>query len=279
MLANVNMHRNSYLTTRDPKILILRGHIRNSFQNNMLKQMMVQLIKSFPQLQIYIHTWNVFSNGVSWRHIAKNENIVTPELIKTYFGNEVSQHIHCIMIDDDSKIKLEGRLEGNLYPGCLMPIRGWKNYWYGKRAICCKLFDDFWFLQSKIQKSGDNQLNPNLIDLSCVISCRFDIFSNSNSISYASSLTFILNFFKKHKQQNTADAVYATKNIMALQGEKYGADNLYGGSARTMFALSDHMHTNLDAIVQKYLDRGWQCRNQEFFVVWENDRFNFTPTK
>jgi len=48
-------------------ILIIRGHIRGAFLNTSLRQFVKDVIDCGSEIKIYIHTWNIFSNGISWR--------------------------------------------------------------------------------------------------------------------------------------------------------------------------------------------------------------------
>ena len=110
-------------------ILIIRGHIRQSFETSNLIDFIKSIHHIFPDIKIYIHTWNIFSNNLSWRPIQINNTIVTEEIIYNYFG-ELKHLIKHIIIDNDSNIKLIGNLHGRINGS--MPIHGWKNYWYGK---------------------------------------------------------------------------------------------------------------------------------------------------
>jgi hypothetical protein len=112
-----------------------------------------------PDLKIYIHTWNVYSNNISWRRVHENNTPVTKETIYHYFGN-LDHLIKHIIIEDDSKIKLIGNVHGTICSS-KMPVRGWKNYWYGKHKII-----------QYVQQTNSRDV---------VINTRFDILSNSNS--------------------------------------------------------------------------------------------------
>ena len=53
-------------------ILVIRGHIRNSFETKELYNFIEELYNIYPDLKIFIHTWNIFANSVSWRNITVN---------------------------------------------------------------------------------------------------------------------------------------------------------------------------------------------------------------
>ena len=90
-------------------ILILRGHIRDAFHNQDLKNLVTDMYHMDPTLKIYIHTWNVYSNGVSWRNVDINPQRVNAQTIESYF-NELAPLIQHIIIDDDASISLIGNV-------------------------------------------------------------------------------------------------------------------------------------------------------------------------
>lgn len=139
--------------------LILRGHIRNSFENKLLYEFVKKIYLLEPNLSIYIHTWNIIQNDISWRKDIKKKNInVNIEMITLYFG-DLSHLIKYIMIDDDKNIKINGKLTGNVSSGG-MPLIGWKNYWYGKYKILEYLMD--------VKKDNLNEFT---------VTMRFDLFT------------------------------------------------------------------------------------------------------
>lgn len=58
-------------------ILILRGHIRDSFNNTNLYDLVKDIVNIEPNIKIYIHTWNIFANSLSWRPYKANEREIT----------------------------------------------------------------------------------------------------------------------------------------------------------------------------------------------------------
>ena len=48
---------------------MIRGHVRDSFQNDQLDKFLLLLSKEFD-ISIHIHTWNISEarKGSSWRH-------------------------------------------------------------------------------------------------------------------------------------------------------------------------------------------------------------------
>lgn len=224
-------------------IFILRGHIRNSFENNELYDFVNDLYTLIPNLKIFIHTWNILANNISWRNITENNTTVTDELIKEYFGN-LSHCIQHIMIDDDKHIKLIGNIDGTINHGP-MPLIGWKNYWYGKNKIINYVYNNV---------KCDDQL---------IVNCRFDIFT-LNRMNKTSAIHFIT----KHIQSK----IY--KNIFVYDKEYGGIDNIYIGNINTMNTLVSMFYYNLDNILSKHTD----TVNQEYLVyrinaILFNNRF------
>jgi hypothetical protein len=214
-------------------ILVIRGHIRNSFETRELYNFVESLYNITPDLNIYIHTWNIFSNNISWRHIEIDNRTVNEEIINKYFG-KYSSCIKHIIIDNDKNVKLIGNLEGKINNG-LAPIIGWKNYWYGKHRIIDYIY------------------NQNIDLNEMIVNFRFDIFDNSNNFDNK----FIVNFIKNNIGKKF------TKNIFMYNDEHHnGIDNIYIGNIRTMYKLVCTFHFNLDSI----LFRNNNIINQERLV-------------
>ena len=66
-------------------ILIIRGHLRETFNNNDFYNLVKKIYEINNSLKIYIHTWNIFSNNISWREIKEDKKEVTKEIIYEYF--------------------------------------------------------------------------------------------------------------------------------------------------------------------------------------------------
>ena len=205
-------------------ILIIRGHIRNSFETKKLYNLVKYIHIIFPDLKIYIHTWNIFANNISWRNITINEKSVNDKVIYDYF-DDLGHLIKNIIIDDDTKIKLIGNLRGNINNGP-MPIIGWKNYWYGKHRIIDYLY------------------NMNIDENEMIVNCRFDVMSNSNNFNEVFIINFIINNCNK----------IFTKNAFLFDYENYGIDNIYIGNINTQYKLINKIFYELDDILSKNND-------------------------
>lgn len=221
-------------------IILIRGHIRNSFNNNNLYDFINKLSKT-QELKIYIHTWNVMQTNVSWRRLDNINIIITEEMIKKYFKN--LQHLIVKIIIDNEKLnKLDGNIKGNISKS-KMPKIGWKNMWYGKKRIIDEI----------------RELNEIIVNM------RFDIFSNSNSFCMKRLVSFInLNSANKSLK----------KNVFLFNYEKLGIDNIYIGNFNTMFNLIYHFHYNLDYIIST----NYPVYNQELLVFRENEKLIIRTT-
>ncbi len=213
-------------------ILIIRGHLRNSFETQDLYNFIEEMYNTFSDLKIFIHTWNIFSNNISWRHINVNNTQVNKELIHKYFG-KFSSCIKHIIIDNDNEIKLIGNLVGKICKSDT-PIIGWKNYWYGKYKITEYIYN---------QQTYNEEIIVNL---------RFDLFSNSNNFNKNIILDFIKNNY----------GVKFSRNKFLFDYEKEGIDNVYIGNIDTMYKLTHKFYIDLDNIILQNSD----YKNQEFLV-------------
>jgi len=198
-------------------ILIIRGHIRNSFDNKDLYHLVKKIHDIKNELIIYIHTWNIYDNNISWREREVNNKKVTKEQIREYFED---LEIKDILIDDDSKIQLIGNTKGNIY-NQKMPLIGWKNYWYGKYKIIKYINDKC------------------IYNKETIINMRFDILDNSNSLNEEEIIEFVKNNVNKEY----------TKNIFIKNHEWNGIDNIYIGNTKTMIKLIYYFYLFLDDIL------------------------------
>lgn len=222
---------------------MIRGHIRNSFKDKRLYQLIKTLSGIIPDIKIYIHTWSIVANNLSWRQITVDHTDVNKQLIYDYF-DDLKSLIYHISIDDDSKIKLKGNLNGKINKG-RMPIKGWKNYWYGKNMIIDSIFH-----------------NNNIPINETVVNIRFDILDNSFSPDENTIVEFI-------RQNNGNDFL---KNVFLFNDENHlGIDNIYIGNKLTMHQLISCFHNNLDHILKNNNDT---C-NQEKLVFRINSRINY----
>jgi hypothetical protein len=203
---------------------MIRGHIRNSFNDNKLYNLIKNIYEISPNIKIYIHTWSIVANNLSWREITSNNTVVKKKMIYEYFS-DLKHLIKDILIDDDSKINLIGNTSGNLNENSNMPIVSWKNYWYGKYELIKHIND---------KCSDKNELIVNL---------RFDILENSNSLDQETIIEFI--------KKNIGLKITKNKFLYDIDTIRSGVDNIYIGNIFTMGTLIEQFHYYLDVFLSK----------------------------
>ncbi len=217
-------------------ILILRGHIRKSFDDNKLYNLIKIIYNNNECLEVYISTFNKLQSNISWRYIEEINVVVNEEYIYNYF-KDLTFLIKKILIIDDQKIDLVGNLLGKLSKSN-MPVIGWKRYWCSKYKILEYIYN---------LKKNENEH---------VINCRFDIFCNSNNFDTDEILNFI---------ENNKNKIFI-HNKFIKEKYRHGIDNIYIGNIGTQYKLSNKFFFNLDSIEKKY----YFIKHQEMLVYIEN---------
>lgn len=218
-------------------ILLLRGHIRDSFDNDNLYLLVKELQKIDNNIEIFIHTWNIVQSNISWKNIEAIETIVTNEMIYSYF-KDLKTLIKNVIIDNDDNIKLIGNLEGNV-GNTICPLIGWKRYWYG--------------IHNLVNFTSSLKYTTEVV----VLNMRFDILT----CSYHLRENDILNFVKDNIRKQLI------KNVFINDFETPGIDNIYMGNMNTMKKISDHFYHNLDEIISNE-----KVIYQEVLVFRENNK-------
>jgi len=235
-------------------IILLRGHIRKSFDDQRLYNLIKKIYDFDNRVKIYIHTWSKVQNDISWRnaltgetsiHVKNIDKAVTESIIKMYFKN-ISSAIKHIIIDDDSKIKIIGNTVG-VIRNTFAPLIGWKNYWYSKYHII-----------RYIKNTIDDADEP-------VVNLRFDILEKFFAQEILCDAN-ILDFIKANVNRDFKKNVFLTDYYMQ------GIDNIYMGNVFTQYKLIKHFYLNLDAIIQHTTSLDMQDANQERMVFDENAR-------
>jgi hypothetical protein len=224
--------------------LIIRGHIRKSFLNDGLYNLIKAIYLKNPTLKIYIHTWCIVQNNITWRKIEEDLTPVTEEFIQGYF-KDLSSLISHIIIDDGKKIKLVGNTTGKINGGP-MPIIGWKNYWYGQKRIIDYLDGLF--------------TNKHIL----IVNFRFDIL---NVHRHPLTIDDVIAFIELHKK----GLFY--KNVFMRGQRETGVDNIYIGNLDCQRRLIHHFNNNLDEIIST----NEKTIKQEFLVYEENERLFPVP--
>jgi len=225
--------------------VILRGHIRNSFENKNLYYLMKKITKDFDT-NIYIHTWNIVQNNLSWRHMDCNNTKVDEEFLKNYF-EDIWYNVKYCMIEDEKIIPLHGNTEG-LIGSTPCPIKGYKNMIYGIYRI-----SEYLFFNTAITET--------------VVQTRFDILTNPFSHSvpearYLADPKTIMKFL--HNPTETEDRIKFIE-----QRPMMGIDNTYMASVNDLYEFIKFFYYNLDEIIYKYKD----IKHQEYLPFFERNNF------
>jgi hypothetical protein len=215
-------------------IIHIRGHVRDSFNTPQLYMFLKNLSHQF-KLTIYIHTWSIKANGISWQKVVEDKSSVTEKMIRDYFKD---LPIDTILIDNDN-IPLIGNTTGNMFSSS-MPKIGWKNMWYGMYEI----------------------MKINHKSKVLILNIRFDIFINSCKITEYDLMKWLITTLNNIKYQKISN------NYLIQDSLAYGIDNQFIGDKDTLYKLIHHFHHNLDEINQYY----FSLKHQEFSVYHENNR-------
>jgi len=215
-------------------VIHIRGHIRDSFNTPQLYLFLKNLRFT---LKIYIHTWNVKANNVSWEKKKSDETAVTEEMVRDYFKD---LPIVSIMIENDQDIELIGDTTGYMFSST-MPKIGWKNMWHGMYKGMTKIYET----------EKDNVL---------ILNIRFDVFTNCCKVSEHDLMKWIRTTIDKIKYQKISTN-YLIKDVVC-----YGIDNQMIGDKHTLYTLIYKFHHHLHVINEKYNS----LKNQELVVFYEN---------
>jgi hypothetical protein len=222
--------------------IILRGHIRNAFQNKDLCVLLNDLAFQFD-ISIYIHSWNIVQSSLSYRSMRDDFSVVDETIIKNYFGEYLSKYIKHIIIDDDNKIELLGSLDG-FVGATRCPLKGFKNMLYG---------------QTKITEYVYNNVDQN----EKLMQFRFDILSSSNPFTL--KINDIIDFLTR----NTITDSNVEKIKFINYEPSMGIDNIYMGSVANMHNFMSWFYSHFDEIHEKYRTIG----HQEYICFYERNNF------
>jgi hypothetical protein len=196
--------------------VLIRGHVRQSLDTKDFYWLLKRL-DLMAGIEIYMQTWSVKQNALSWRPMIADDTEVTPELILDYMG-DLSSKIKKIIVLDEKVVVLSGRTDG-LIGNSKMPIKGWKYMLTGMKAVT-------------------DYVNCVCRENEFVLLTRFDILTQKPE-------SYILDFVR---QPLTRDLVFAHDASNEFVG---GCDNLMLGRIRTFASLLKKM-TDLDIIINRY---------------------------
>lgn len=239
--------------------LLIRGHIRNSFNDDKLIALMRHFAENYD-LTIFLHTWNVVQNKLSWRPMEDISNEVDENVVRSYF-KELEPLIKTLIIEDDKKIKLHGKTEGNIgRTPC--PVLAWKNMYYGKLRLI---------------NAASELVGPDEV----AVQTRFDLMSNS----FSPNITEIIEFLK-----HNYDPVFngdQEERIRFLRMHCFlGMDNIYMASISNMQKFIRYMYFDMDRILRvheatihqehiSFHERKWAFENQNsIHVIDETPKIN-----
>jgi hypothetical protein len=119
-------------------IVVLRGHVRESLDTNELYSLLEKLDRVFD-IKLYIQTWSIKQNSLSWRPMEEDNTPVTKELILDYLKG-LAVKVKKIIILNENDIVLNGQTEGFIGK-TTMPIKGWKYMLAGMKSILDEIYD------------------------------------------------------------------------------------------------------------------------------------------
>ena len=214
----------------------LRGHIRNSFQTDRLKNFVNKLKIHFPNIKFILQTWKEqeCKKGNSWRNIKENDTIITIDKIKEYFEDD-DMVKNCIIVDDDD-IELIGNIVGKITTRTKGSIKGWKNMWYG--------------INKGLEQIKDEDQNK------LIVSFRYDYFNIGQTVYDENQ---VINFIYEYLDNNKT-------NFIQVEGSP-GIDNLYMGSSKNMRMIAKNFNTNLDNIVKSKFNKDLKFHEQIVYNV------------
>jgi hypothetical protein len=219
-------------------IINIRGHVRESLRTPQLYLFLKKLSRYF-ELKIYIHTWNIKANNLSWQKIKQDTTVVTKQIIKDYFHD---LPVVSIIVEDDKQIELIGNTSGTMFSTQMSKL-GWKNMWCGMYTSMKQLYEN----------ENDNVL---------ILNTRFDIFINSCKVKENELFTWLITTIQQIKYRKL------NHNYFMYDSFKYGIDNQIIGDKYTLYKLIHHFHHELDHINQLY----YSIKSQEKAVYYENLR-------
>jgi hypothetical protein len=242
--------------------LIIRGHVRDSFKDNRLHDLLCSALQLRPELKVFVHAWNVKQTSLSWRKMKDDLSSVNEHIIREYFDDHIC--IKKIMIEDDTNVNLLGRVNGTV-ASTSCPIKGYKLMFYG-------------------MLKGSEMVSENSKPEEITIQTRFDILSNWVRADSDS----ILNFFKEvpsseepirfmirpGRNKRERDLRFDRWMKYGPEYERHwtcGVENIFMATVKNMKDFLDHMYINFDSINEKYSrfnHQEWLPMFEAFNPIW-----------
>lgn len=203
--------------------ILLRGHIRSSFDNDELINR-IRFLNNHYEICIYIQTWTKFEASKSWRNLNTCDKEVNEDIIYNYF-KELKDKVKKIIILDDNLIKIQGNTDG-VISSTQMPTKNWKFMWYG-----------IYKLTEYVYNSGHT--------FKKVLNLRFDIYNHKLSEKYLNfDDNILLEKINNYKYSNLIDFFIISCPICV--------DNIYVSNIKFLYKIHYNFCYNLDEILKKY---------------------------
>ena len=242
-------------------VFIIRGHIRDSFDNGSPLRDFIKLLINKYNVTIYIHTWTNKECKKTWRHEASmyswkktpEQLKVTEELVADYF-KEFKPLIKKITLEEEENVKLCGRTDGQLTNICTMPTKSWKYFLH-----------NLYVSLTKVNPEDRNKT---------IFSMRFDmiqkrLFSTWHGFDHNKMLESYFKICTSYIERSNLK--YKWCKMQSIGGSSAGYDNALLGDFRFMEKLFHMLELKLDTVLVKCHE---QCdsRNQEIFVERLRDK-------
>lgn len=236
--------------------LILRGHIRNSFEDDALKNLFASILDKVPNVKVYVHSWDVIQSSLSWRRMEENATKVTSEMIRDYL--RIGANLRKVVVEDDREVNVPGRVTGTV-ASTPCPIKGYKLMFYGMMRGSELVLED----------SDPGEL---------VVQTRFDMLSNWVRMPARRILDFLdarpgekepIRFLIR-PGENERDRILRLDRWIR-HGSEYephwtvGVENTFMATARNMNRFLAHMYLNFDKVEAKYS----RANHQEWLPMFE----------
>jgi len=225
--------------------LILRGHIRSSFEDERLRFLVGDIFNRFD-VRMYVQTWNILQNSLSWRRLEEVSKRVCKGFVDGYMRPHLAKKI---LVMDDSEIVHPGSIEGTI-GRTKCPVLGWKNMYRGMLEA------------AEAVVANEDHDHPTL-------QMRIDILSNPFSPEKKEILDFIERDYEVAKRDRE-------ERIRFLRMRCFlGVDNIYMARSSDMHRFISYMYYNMDRILEIHCG----SKNQEHIAFHERRSFfNFMPT-
>lgn len=236
--------------------LLLRGHIRNSFENTALRELVKNIVSKIPGIKVYAHSWNVKQSSLSWRKIHDDTTEITPQIISDYL--DIGPNLVKVVVEDDRKIIVAGRVTGTV-ASTPCPIKGYKLMFYGMMRAS----------ELALERSEPEEL---------AIQTRFDMLSNWVRMSSSRILDFLdarpgedepIRFLIRPGENKRERSLRLDRWMR--HGSEYephwtvGIENTFMATTRNMNRFLTHMYQNFDEADAKY--KG--ANHQEWLPMFE----------